>query len=241
MTTHYRRRERTPRLVHALLALAALIPWWPVPASQAAEAPRVVMVTAGELPAMGERVRAELAAMGFAIVLDEGSAALTPDALGEVAQARDAVAAVALTFSRAGIELWVVERANRATRLRSFVSAEQAGAGPTLALRAAELLRASLLHTAAEPAPATEVASAAPAAAARDATSEPALAPPVVVSTSRVAVAAGSPESPAPSELPLPADASRVLSLRLGAGLVTSVGGLGSFPSADLAAKWWLS
>jgi hypothetical protein len=32
-----------------------------------------------------------------------------------------------------------------------------------------------------------------------------------------------------------------VLSLRLGAGLVTSVGGLGSFPSADLAAKWWLS
>ena len=179
------------------------------------------MVTHGELSATGERVRAELAAMGFAIVLDEGrSREPTRDALAEVAHARDAVAAVALTLSPGGIDLWVVERAKQETRLRSFVSAEHATAEATLALRAAELLRATLLAVTADRTAAVE-------------TAPPELPEPARQSTPELGFAA-----PVAGELaPSTASGSRAVTLRLGTGFVTSAGGLDPFPSVELAAE----
>ncbi|HKO91044.1 MAG TPA: hypothetical protein VJU61_07830, partial [Polyangiaceae bacterium] len=127
MLTPYLHRERAPGFVRILVLLVVWVRLFSSSASQASEAPRVVLISVGEPSALGERVRAELAAMSFASWLDAGA---TPEptlaALADLAQARGAVAAVALTFSREGMELWVVERATGQTRLRSFVSAESA-------------------------------------------------------------------------------------------------------------------
>jgi hypothetical protein len=222
------------------------------------------MVTAGELSSTGERVRAELSAMGFSIVLDaEGSTEPTRDTLAEVAEARDAVAAVALIFSREGVELWVVESAKRETRLRRFVSAEHAraesanaesasaesasagsgnaepaNADPTLALRTAELLRATLLAVSAERAVAVDVAAAEPRKPAEpgEPAAQTASEPPLT--TALAASAASAAAAPA---APVDPDFSRALSLRLGTGLVWSAGGLGTFPGLELAAQWWLT
>jgi hypothetical protein len=228
MAMAQRRWGRARKLVHILAALGALARCLSPSSSEAGEPPRVVMVTAGDLPPTGERVRAELAAMGFAVVLDEdGSREPTRDALVEAARDRAALAAVALTFSDEGVELWVVERAKQETRLRSFVPAEHTGADPTLALRASELLRATLLAVAAEhdtaavPAPAQQQP-------APELPAQPAKAP--LPSVAAVVV---------PSQVP--ADSDRTVTLRLGSGLVLSAGGPGAFPALDLAAKLWLT
>jgi hypothetical protein len=236
MAKQYCRGARASRVVHAIVALATMAEWLSPSASHASDPPRVVMVSDGELPATSERVRAELAAMGFAIVLEErGGAEPTVDALGEVAQGRNAVAAVALTFSPKGIDVWVVEPAKHEARLRRFVSAGDAATEPTLALRAAELLRASLIdvtpgHAPLADAPPAERGDSGPSPA-----PEPSMKAPAAPMAARPALAPAS--SPTSSD----ADPSRAATLRLGAGLVASAGGLGAFPTVDLAAKWWVS
>lgn len=224
----HRRRAQASSFVQLLVVFATLV-LFSSRASFASEPPRVVIVTDGALPVTGERVRAELNAMGFAIVLDPGG---TVDAaLADIAEAKGAMAAVALTFSAEGIELWVVERATRRTRLRSFVHSEPTPAGATLALRTAELLRASLLDVAGGHASAVDAAP-----AGREPGREGTPEPPLPVAPGAAGEAA---VSPAPASLG--PGARRTLTLHLGAGLVTSAGGLGFFPGAELAGKWWFS
>src|ERR1035437_9780285 len=94
------------------------------------------------------RLRAELGAMGFDLVemlADDGAPARA--ALEENARSLGAIAAVRLVPSGGGVEVWIVDRVTGKTVLREIVRPEgpSGEADAMVAMRAVELLRASLL------------------------------------------------------------------------------------------------
>ncbi len=114
--------------------------------ARAADPPRVVVVAADRDRAMVERLRAELAAMGFDVTLvplPEGIS--TREALEGAAKLHNAVASMHVAAAARGIELWVADRVTGKTVLRDVVVPD-GGAHDTIALRAVELLRASLME-----------------------------------------------------------------------------------------------
>ncbi len=201
-------RWRRPalRLVLAALSCAAVELF---ALSSVAAANRVVVVVPPELAACGERVRAELAAMGFRVELAgerAENAAVMPDA--DVA-----LAELSLSADGRGVELRVMEEAGARLSFQAFLAAPLDE--PTLPLRVAELLRASLLEPQ-EPAREVSVADAAlaPAATANDAP----------------------PRTPATSA---EREQARIGSASVAAAGLKSAGGLPAFPALVLSGTVW--
>ncbi|WP_044985900.1 hypothetical protein [Sorangium cellulosum] len=132
-------------------ARAAAAP--PAPSQQAAAAAsRVVIVEAdADDPLVREaatRLRAELGAAGFEVVrVPRGREADARAALERAAQDEGAFAAAAIFRSRAGAtaDLWIVDRVTQKTVVRT-VEVSGAAAPSVMAVRAVELLQASLLE-----------------------------------------------------------------------------------------------
>lgn len=116
--------------------------------AQAAD-PRVVLSTPEEASSVAVRIAAELRALHFEVVqveAPEGPPSREP--LESAARQNNAVAAVRLVPSGAGVEVWIVDRVTGKTVLREIVSdqARSAAAESDIALRVMELLRASLME-----------------------------------------------------------------------------------------------
>jgi hypothetical protein len=146
------RRPDAVRRAGATAALAlglALV----APPSLAAP-PQVVLVGRAADDAALARLRAELEALGFQVVETPApTTASGRDALDAAARAAGAVAAVRLVPSSTGggVEVWIFERVTGKTVLREVVAPDASAGGAastpaTIALRAVELLRASLLE-----------------------------------------------------------------------------------------------
>jgi hypothetical protein len=91
------------------------------------------------------RVSAELRAAGFRVVFVERGARPVKDALTDALAAQGALAAISLEElgEGRGVEVWVNDRATGKLSIRTLESSEPAS---VLAVRAVELLRASLLE-----------------------------------------------------------------------------------------------
>jgi hypothetical protein len=127
-----------------LLAVALLV----APAAAWADDAIAVMVERADDP-VAVRMRAELEALGFrVIILPVSERPPSREALEAAAREAGAVAAVRVVPSQKGVEVWVTDRATGKTVLREVVSPQPgspAGSG-TIAVRAVELLRASLME-----------------------------------------------------------------------------------------------
>jgi hypothetical protein len=107
----------------------------------AAAPERILLVPASE--AISGRVKAELEALGFEVAL---SPMTQDDRPALEAAAREYQALAVLRIAKAGIEVWVMDRLTSSTVLRERVTERDEG---LLAVRAVEVLRASLLEVAA--------------------------------------------------------------------------------------------
>jgi hypothetical protein len=105
-------------------------------------------------------VRAELESIGFTVL--EAEVVDGPRALADAARTRGAIAAVRVTSSARGVEVWVVDRVTGKTLLREIVRGESNDVD-AIAVRAVELLRASLLELETPNRPAGEVPAPPPA------------------------------------------------------------------------------
>jgi hypothetical protein len=150
------------RLLPLALACALLL----ISESIFAAPSRVVVLRPAEAaPTLGEaitRVEAELRAAGFeVVVVQSSSAAPSREELEGQAEASTAVAGISISYREgaASAELWVVDQVTDKTVIRTVnVDDSASGEGPSaLAIRAVELLRASLIEvtvpTSAEPDP----------------------------------------------------------------------------------------
>ena len=146
----------------AAIALAAAVL---MTASRAyAEPTRILVIPNDEMKGVGARLSAELRTLGFeVIVADRPMAETGRETLEDAAREAHAVAALFFRASRAGVEVWVMDRVTQKTVLREVV-VPKSGDDALVAVRAVELLRASLLEVQAPafvpgeaaPTPATE-------------------------------------------------------------------------------------
>jgi hypothetical protein len=137
-----------------LLALLALTLGFAVPRVAEAEAPRVLLVrppdAAKEVSAALVRVQGELVADGFEVVSLEAAPGATSAMAMEQAEAGWTSTTVGLFLSADGksAELWVVDRLTNKTVVRRVATGDESESmlPEVLALKAVELLRASLLE-----------------------------------------------------------------------------------------------
>jgi hypothetical protein len=119
---------------------------WTAPAF----AQRVVLVRPKDPdPALSEafnRLRGEMGMHGFEVIVVDATDQPSAAALAEVAERHTAVASVAFARAagQASADVWVSDRVTGKTSLRSISTPAEADAPSLLALRATELLRASL-------------------------------------------------------------------------------------------------
>jgi hypothetical protein len=161
---------------HALaLALAALS----FSSFARASSARILVVPNEETKSISARLSAELRSQDFEVVVsDRPMPETSREALEDAAREAHAVAALRIRPSRAGVEVWVMDRVTQKTVLREIVM-EKGGDDAMVAVRAVELLRASLLEVEAPhfvpgeaaPTPATEALVRKPAPARLPATS----------------------------------------------------------------------
>lgn len=113
----------------------------------AAAAERVVLlVPPGPRDGVSRRLESELSAEGFDVVVVESDARFEVDALERAAKAAGGIAAISAQRGGAsGTDVWVTDRVTGKTS-RRHVEGADAGDAQVLALRAVELLRASLLE-----------------------------------------------------------------------------------------------
>ncbi|HSC89062.1 MAG TPA: hypothetical protein VLC09_17390 [Polyangiaceae bacterium] len=139
---------RVPRFLLCLAVLA----WATTASAQRVVVARPTSDDATLFEAFG-RLRAELELQGFEVtVVGEVGMSLDPDALEREAQAQDAFAAVALERHPgvAAAEIRIVDRVTGKTTTRRL-AIDTSGDGPTLlAIRAVDMLRASLMEFASE-------------------------------------------------------------------------------------------
>jgi hypothetical protein len=140
---HHRAVRRLKRL--ADLALAAFLVT-PAALAEVASSATVLVLGAEESPLTG-RLRAEIEALGLRVVSVDGRDA-SPSDLAERARTAGAAVAVSTTETRAGVDLWLVDRVTGKTLLREVLVRDLSNGDPdsVIALRAVELLRASLLE-----------------------------------------------------------------------------------------------
>jgi hypothetical protein len=182
------------------------------PHAHAEGEPRIVVVASTPDDSIALRIRAELKALHFEVVELTESGPPSREPLEGAARRSDAVAAVRLVPSSAGVEVWIVDRVTGKTVLREIVSDDprSPAASATIALRVVELLRASLMELNAPRPPPGEIE------------------PPLLV---RELV----PPAPAPLPAPPPSPARRpLLSVELGPAALLSPGGLS--PSGQVSA-----
>jgi hypothetical protein len=127
----------------------ALVVW----ATPAAGSPRVALVVAAETSSESSvttQLRAELSAAGFEIVVTPSSDPETSrESLEKIARDTDSFAAIAVVEPEGGlaVDIWVADRVTGKTVLRRLDAGEDQRQGAAIvALRAVELLRASLLE-----------------------------------------------------------------------------------------------
>lgn len=161
----------------------------------------------------GLRVVAELEALGLrAVIVDPAAAPPSRASLEAFARKAGAVAAIRAVPSEGGVEVWIADRVTGKTVLRQL--AIEGGApdpSAALAIRAVELLRASLLETTLPAAPAGEVA-----------------APPALREKLQL------PEYPtAPEKVVIP-----TLRFSVAPGALVSPGGVGAAVSLDVGVAW---
>jgi hypothetical protein len=142
------------RVRHVLTSMVLLCS---VLASPAAAAPienhpelKVLLVLDRPSDPLMERIRAEIAALGLAVISRSPSGPLEADA-----RAQHAVAAIRVLPSRKGVELWMADVTTGRTLARQLIVDEQAqGPDHTLiALQTAEILRTSLFPQPKKPPP----------------------------------------------------------------------------------------
>ena len=160
-------------------------------------APGTVAVLCAPGDRFGLRLVAELESLGFvAVIVDPGAAPVSRAALEASARQAGAIAAIRAVPAARGVEVWIADRVTGKTVLRMVGS--EGGApepDPALALRAVDLLRASLLETSL-PAPVVGEVPAPPDLRARMALPPPQAPASPEASVLRVAVSFGAMGSP---------------------------------------------
>lgn len=210
--------RRSP--VPLLLALAAFAAGAALAAGAHAdeareETPSTIAVLCPPGDRFGLRIVAELESLGFrAEILDPAAEPATRASLEASARRAGAIAAIRAVRSGRGVEVWIADRVTGKTVLREMAGdAGDAGApdgDAALALRAVELLRASLLEAALPAPPLGELP-----------------ATPEIREKMRVPAPAALADEPAPA-----------LRFSLASGALLSPGGLGVSASADLGLAW---
>ena len=128
----------------AAVAIAAAVVITASPAR--AEPTRILVIPNEETKGIGARLSAELRTLGFEVVVaDRPMAETGRETLEDAAREVQAVAALFFRASRAGVEVWVMDRVTQKTVLREVV-VPKSGDDALVAVRAVELLRASLLE-----------------------------------------------------------------------------------------------
>jgi hypothetical protein len=118
-------------------------------AGRAESAETSIAVVGPHAAALTGRLRAEFAALGLDVVVVDGpSTPLTRVELEAVARREGAALAVHATDSTDGVELTIVDRLTGKTLVREVLARDRTSSDPdaVVALRAVELLRASLLE-----------------------------------------------------------------------------------------------
>ncbi len=120
-------------------------------AQEPSEAPRILLLVDDQAEALKVRLQAELAALGFLVVVaDEPMLVTSRENLELAARKADAVAALRVRPSTRGVEVWVTDRVTGKTVLREVVlsdaSSSHAEQAALVSVGAVELLRASLLE-----------------------------------------------------------------------------------------------
>jgi hypothetical protein len=196
-----------------VLAVALAAPWGD---ARAGGAPRIVILAPDPDDRVSLRLQAELRALRFQVP-DVEIAPEPPSRarLEEAARKSDAVAAVRIVPSSAGVEVWIVDRITGKTVLREMVTddARSPAGVATVALRVVELLRASLMELDAPHPPHGEVQ-----------------APPLI----RALMAPASPAEAAPP-VEIPPAAAPAFAVELGPALLLSPGGLSPAGNLDAA------
>ncbi len=130
----------TRRVLSALAFLASLL--FASPAS----ADRILLIDDEDTRAIGVRLRAELVALGFEVALAPAPPAEPSRvSLEDAARGAGAIAALRVRASRAGAEVWIMDRVTSKTVLREVIFTRGDDEG-VVAIGAVELLRASLLE-----------------------------------------------------------------------------------------------
>jgi len=178
---------------------------FPLAAAHARGEPRIVLVAPAKDEGIAVRIRAELEALHFEVLDAEEAGPPAREPLEEAARKSDAVAAVRIVPSSAGVEVWIVDRMTGKTVLREIVAEQEPphGDSATIALRVMELLRASLMELDAPRPPPGEVA------------------PPAVI---REILAPRRAETPRAASVP---GRRPFLTLELGPSMLMSPGGIG--------------
>lgn len=194
------------------------------PGPFAGEAPALFAVVAKADDRFGERVLAELSSLGFqAVRVDPGEEAVSRVALETAARQTGALAAIRAVASGRGAEVWIADRVTGKTVLRE-IPMDQDAIEPeaALAIRAVELLRASLLEASLPVPPPGEVT-----------------APAAVRATFAIArPAAPARERPTPPQAFVPQPEPPAWRISVGAGALGSPGGLGPEAVLDVGISW---
>ena len=149
-----------------MLALLGVLAW-----TLPALAQRVVLVRSKDPDsALSEalyRLQGEMGMHGFEVIVVDATEQPSAAALAELAERHTAVASVAFgrTAGQASADVWVSDRVTGKTSLRSISTSAEADAPSLLALRATELLRASLREFPSAEAQPADIVGAAPARA----------------------------------------------------------------------------
>lgn len=207
------------RLSPLLLACAALAAGLSLARAAGADAPaeepsRFTVVAAPD-DRFAQRVLAELSSLGFeAVRLDPPDEPASRVALEAAAREAGALAAIRAVPSERGIEVWIADRMTGKTVVRHIpVDPEAPEPEPALAIRAVELLRASILEASLPEPPPGEVP-----------------APPAV--REKLAIAApAAPEPPPPRPPP-------ALRFALSIGVLASPGGFDPAAALDVGVGW---
>jgi hypothetical protein len=213
--------------------MLVLLLWMMIAPLALAQARRVLVVVDRTSPGVVARLRRELASMGLEVIVSSQDQDLRPSrSLGELVKRNQGAAVLRLRPGRGLIEVAVTDGTTGA-----LVEHEQALQGAEIlrddgvvALRMAELLRASLLEA--------QTASTSPTASASSAEATPP-APPDAVSSSSAAPALSSAAPALSSAAPVapPPPKPLDLAVRAGPAITVSPGGLGPMIHAKIGAS----
>lgn len=182
---------------------------------QATETPGIVVIGGGD--ALALQIRAELVSLGFRVHVVDDSGLEPQTAI----DAHSAQAAVRVTAPGGRIEVWLVDPASGAVRLREvlYIEHDAASGDPIAAVQVVELLRASLVEL---PMPRTQSHKTATA---------PANSPPT-------APTAEPPVAHQWSDAPREPEATQAFRLAVGGGVNASLGVRAPSPGISLTAFW---